>query len=38
MNNDVLDEKFEPQTIGLVSCKKELVRIIKSDYREAARA
>ncbi len=38
MNNDVLEEKFEPQTIGPVRCKKELGRIIKSYYREAARA
>lgn len=32
----VLDEYFEPQTTGLVKCKKELGGIIKSYYREAA--
>jgi putative transposase len=37
MNNEVLDETFEPQTVGPIRCKHELGGIIKSYYREAAR-
>ncbi len=36
IDNDVLDENFEPQTTGPVRCKEELGGLIKSYYREAA--
>jgi putative transposase len=36
MENKVLDETFEPRTVGPVRCKQELGGIIKSYYREAA--
>jgi hypothetical protein len=35
MNNEMLDENFEPQTVGEVRCKEELGGIIKSYCREA---
>ena len=36
MNNNVLDERFQSQTHGVVRCKSQLGGIIKSYYREAA--
>jgi len=30
MNNDVLNEMFEPQCHGKIRCKQQLGRIIKS--------
>jgi len=36
INNEVLDQNFEPQTVGEVRCEEELGGIIKSYYREAA--
>ena len=36
INNEVLDEAFQPQTVGVVRCKEELGGIVKSYYREAA--
>lgn len=36
MNNEVLDETFEPQSHGKVRCKQQLGGLIKSYYREAA--
>ena len=36
IDNEILDENFEPRTVGQVRCKEELGGIIKSYYREAA--
>ena len=36
MNNDVLEETFEPQLVVPVRCKKELGGITKSCHRDAA--
>jgi putative transposase len=36
IDNNVIDETFEPQVIGEIRCKSELGGLIKSYYREAA--
>jgi len=36
MNNEVLDETFQPQAHGTARCKQLLGGIIKSYYRQAA--
>ena len=36
MNNEVLDERFEPQLRGTVRCEEQLGGLIKTYYREAA--
>ena len=36
MNNEVLDQTFQPQTEGPIRCKQQLGGIIKEYHREAA--